>query len=366
LPNTHYDNLRITHDAPIEVIRAAYRALSLLYHPDRNPGDPQAERDMAAVNAAYAVLSDPEKKREYDEQIRSAEAAFYTQSSGERGAPSRTRPRVSTFRRSRDDSRSVLPQDRWSNYAVWSAVAIVGLLMAIGALLLYSAQHVPRPLASLAVSPGTQTASVAAASEVRPECPCPMPAAQQRADASPASDKPPPSKAAAHASVAASKPIASNEGEDAPAPKRIAPPHEGHPYSDTAPNGEPWPTTSGYVHGFPILNADGGSQLAIDNSKNNFDVFVKLVAVTGEQPKTVRAIFVRAHSQFTARRIVSGTYEARYQQLQSGALMKSATFVFDEAAIAGGTRYSLVTLEVHSAPDETADTYPLSQEEFDP
>jgi len=74
---------------------------------------------------------------------------------------------------------------------------------------------------------------------------------------------------------------------------------------------------------------------------------------------------VLARSQFTARRIESGTYEAHYRQLQSGALMKSATFVFDESAIAGGTRYSIVTLEVHGEPDEGVNTYALSEGEFD-
>jgi len=72
---THYDILKITPDAPIEVIRAAYRVLSRKHHPDRNPEDPEAARSMALLNAAYAVLSDPRKRREYDERMRSVGSA---------------------------------------------------------------------------------------------------------------------------------------------------------------------------------------------------------------------------------------------------------------------------------------------------
>ena len=368
--HTHYDNLKITRDAPIEVIRAAYRALSLLYHPDRNPGDPEAEHNMALVNAAYATLSDPEKKREYDEQIRSAKAPPYAQPKGEADAPSRTRAGISAFGRSDDDSGAVQPQDRWRNYAVWSAVAVVGVLLAVGAFALYRAQDVPHPLASLAVAPvEAPSARQSAASEAQQLWPSmgrgaahtdPSSAASTSTSAGATAE----SEAAPAPSTASEKSAAPNDSETLPAPKRVVR-RDSHPYSDTAPNGERWPQTSSYVHGFPILNADGGSQLVIDNSKNTFDVFVKLVALTGAAPKTVRSIFVLAHSQFTARRIESGTYEARYRQLQSGALMKSATFVFDESAIAGGTRYSIVTLEVHGAPDESVNAYALSEEEFD-
>lgn len=66
---THYDNLKVRVDAPPEVISAAYRVLSKRYHPDANPNDPQAERVMRIINASYAVLSDPEKRREHDNWI---------------------------------------------------------------------------------------------------------------------------------------------------------------------------------------------------------------------------------------------------------------------------------------------------------
>jgi curved DNA-binding protein CbpA len=63
----HYDVLGVTRDAPDEVIRAAYRALAVKYHPDRNPGNSEAESKLKRLNAAFQVLSDPAKRKEHDE-----------------------------------------------------------------------------------------------------------------------------------------------------------------------------------------------------------------------------------------------------------------------------------------------------------
>lgn len=62
----YYKILRLEHDAGPEAIRNAYRELALKYHPDRNRNDEAAVEKMKQVNEAYAVLSDPGKKQEYD------------------------------------------------------------------------------------------------------------------------------------------------------------------------------------------------------------------------------------------------------------------------------------------------------------
>lgn len=72
---THYDNLKVARNAPPEIIRAAYKVLCQKYHPDKYEGSrDSAERIMRIINAAYAVLSDPEKKKAYDEFLSSLEA----------------------------------------------------------------------------------------------------------------------------------------------------------------------------------------------------------------------------------------------------------------------------------------------------
>jgi hypothetical protein len=63
----HYSVLGVLPTADDIVIRAAYRALAQRYHPDKWAGDEKvATEKMAEINAAYAVLSDPTKRREYD------------------------------------------------------------------------------------------------------------------------------------------------------------------------------------------------------------------------------------------------------------------------------------------------------------
>jgi curved DNA-binding protein CbpA len=71
--HTHYDNLKVARLAPQEVIRAAYKALSQKYHPDKNPGDEKAARIMAILNGAYSTLSDPQRRKEHDEWIAAEE-----------------------------------------------------------------------------------------------------------------------------------------------------------------------------------------------------------------------------------------------------------------------------------------------------
>ncbi len=62
----YYQRLNVSPDASSQQIKEAFRQQAFKYHPDRNEGDAQAAENMKAVNEAYAVLSDPAKRRQYD------------------------------------------------------------------------------------------------------------------------------------------------------------------------------------------------------------------------------------------------------------------------------------------------------------
>ncbi len=63
----YYEVLGIDKNADDAAIKKAYRALAKKYHPDMNPGDAEAEKKFKEASEAYAILSDPEKKRQYDQ-----------------------------------------------------------------------------------------------------------------------------------------------------------------------------------------------------------------------------------------------------------------------------------------------------------
>ncbi|MDD9950241.1 MAG: DnaJ domain-containing protein [Zetaproteobacteria bacterium] len=62
----YYEVLGVTKGASVDEVKRAYRKLAMKYHPDRNAGDTAAEEKFKKISEAYAVLSDPEKKKQYD------------------------------------------------------------------------------------------------------------------------------------------------------------------------------------------------------------------------------------------------------------------------------------------------------------
>ena len=63
----YYEVLGVERGADDATIKKAYRQLAKKYHPDMNPGDAEAEKKFKEASEAYAVLSDPDKRRQYDQ-----------------------------------------------------------------------------------------------------------------------------------------------------------------------------------------------------------------------------------------------------------------------------------------------------------
>ncbi|MDR0915330.1 MAG: molecular chaperone DnaJ [Endomicrobium sp.] len=66
MKSDYYDILGISRAASMDEIKSAYRKLALKYHPDKNPNNKAVEEKFKEINEAYGVLSDPQKKQEYD------------------------------------------------------------------------------------------------------------------------------------------------------------------------------------------------------------------------------------------------------------------------------------------------------------
>ncbi|PWF45056.1 J domain-containing protein, partial [Massilia glaciei] len=294
--HTHYDNLKVARMAPQEVIRAAYKALSQKYHPDKNPGDEKSARIMAIVNSAYGILSDPERRKEHDEWI-AAEEWEIAWLESTRAEESREKPRAEApTTHSWDLPPSPPPPYRATRDPAWWFGIGVALTagLAGGILIMNEPNVLPRALASAlgAQPPRVETARV-------PPLAVPAPAASAPAPA---------------------EVVADDWATGARGPSRVralgvtqlmVPPRV--PNCDTelhtlvAPNGEPWPASSGYVNGYPLSNQGAEMEVRVDNTGNSSPVFVKIYDL--DRRANVRHVYVLAGDTLAVDKLSAGRYE---------------------------------------------------------
>lgn len=131
-----------------------------------------------------------------------------------------------------------------------------------------------------------------------------------------------------------------------------------------APNGQPWPTKAAYVKGYERLHVDGLSTVTVDNSKNDSDVFVKLVSLDGSEAYPVRTFFIPAYGNFTTNKVTAGSYDIRYRDLDSGWLSRSESFELKEIPTKDGTQFSNMTMTLYKVKNGNMQSYALSEAEF--
>lgn len=169
-------------------------------------------------------------------------------------------------------------------------------------------------------------------------------------------------------SQAASRPWAqyslSNQIDRTSAQQSQAPTRKPYIHPIVAPNGQPWPVSAGYISGYEIANKSGNSLVTIDNSRNNSDVFVKLVALNSENAIPVRNFYVPAYQKFTLSNVTAGTYDVRYRDLSTGGLFRTEKFTLTEIRDYRGIEYSTITMTLYKVLNGNMHTYQLAEDEF--
>lgn len=70
--SSHYEILNVPESASVEDIKSAFRKLALILHPDKNNNSPESQAKFIVLYNSYSVLSDPEKRREYDDYLKTS------------------------------------------------------------------------------------------------------------------------------------------------------------------------------------------------------------------------------------------------------------------------------------------------------
>ena len=156
MPNlrTHYDNLQVTRTASDAVIRASYRALIQRYHPDRFEPRSEAERITKVLNEAYAVLGNPQSRRQYDEYLRLRD--LHSSSNEQSSSPGQPEPKASS---------PAQPQPPASKRKLGNLVSVallIGVLIVIWAIDNTSETATPAMPTSAVQPPGTSETESAA------------------------------------------------------------------------------------------------------------------------------------------------------------------------------------------------------------
>ncbi|MCX7206759.1 MAG: J domain-containing protein [Proteobacteria bacterium] len=310
---THYENLKVTRNAPPEVIRAAYKTLSQKYHPDKNSNNADAARIMSIINVSYEILSDPHKRQEHDQWIARQELMD-----------------VPTGNVNTNVQQPLEVSVGFSDF--FSHIFRNWLGYGVAAFVIWALTH---------TEPSTPPP------EPKPYQITPVDAAEILGLQAQESHYPSPSLK--------------------PAPFYQATPdtlHIEYARPSAAPNDQPWPEFASYLKGYRRLHTDGLSTVTVDNSQNNSDVFVKLVSLSKAKAYPVRHFYIPAFSSFTLNKVKAGSYDIRYRDLGDGSLSRSETFYLVEVPIDNGIQFSNITMTLFKVQNGNMQTYALSEAEF--
>ena len=318
--HTHYSNLMVARNAPSEVIRSSYIALSKKYHPDLNPNNKDATKIMKFINSSYDVLSDPIKRKIHDEWIleKESESVNSRQNNFKQQEPnmgSQTNPEQPIQK----------SKTAWSK--VFEGLRTIFLLCLRNPRLSFSFTI----LVLILINSNNNSHE------------------NKDTDINTAI------QAVSHSNTPTSATTANNESREA---------KDSYTRPLNAPNGLFWPDNSGYLRGYEVHCANGLSKLKVDNSQNQRDVYVKLVDLSIGVPVTARHSLIKSGDTFTFNEISKGEYQLRYMDLDSGYFSKSEKFSVNEIRNENSISSSRLSVTIHRVRNGNFKTENISQEEF--
>lgn len=307
---THYDNLKVSQDAPIEVIQAAYRTLAKKYHPDLNPNDQDAKIIMQILNTAYEVLSDPVKRQEHDAWIRKENWKRRVESMA---ADKSTREQEKTQKDSPEEKSFHTPPQPLSFFkiigrailAVFSGLFSRVAILAFIGVVYYLASSNDEHLSTQAL--GT--------------------------------------------------PKENNSGVKDPTSGICAPPMKN--FTD----GSPWPKSSTV---FSVREHKHGlSSLLLDNSQNNQNFLVKISLIKDSFTSNFAwEAFIPAGNKLMFERMPQGNYVVKIKDIESGCAQISQSINLTERKVSGGTEYSNISLTFYPVINGNTNFNSLSSSQF--
>lgn len=318
----HYEILNVSNTATLEEIRASYRALCKMFHPDLNPNMADGILMIEELTKSYEVLKDADQREDYDlvylvEMRRHSARSVQTQ-------VQQLAPVIEKL-----PDLPALP-------IVEEVVKVQKVIAKAEAKNEALENHIRHLVESKKAQPGSalKTAAVAAIAII---------GISLMALAIPA-------KTLSRISVFNIEKIISQSSYVRPA---------------TAPNGVAFPETSSYISGYEIAKNDGQSSLMVYNAKNANDVYLKLISIEGEKVSTVRHVLIKGKTDFKIENLSTGKYEIQYLDLVAGLAGKSEIFSVEETKTdLGTTKTTSLSVNLQQATNGVLRIQNISMDEF--
>lgn len=276
--HTHYDNLKVSPNAPVEVIRAAYKAMAQKHHPDRN-AEEGAQQVMQGLNESWDVLSDPVQRAAHDAWIAEQEMARLADDAAASSAPGPVPPPARRRRR-----RKTGLARRWV------------------------------PLASLSIFVGVSTFCVAVFSELSENA---VPAvASTRSGSVARSTTPVPAPPAVEMAASA---VSGDVLQHQRTQRALLD------------YGQALPDSSGAIIGARQTPGSGPVGLTIENPHTAAPVVAKLCHAVWSHCWALQHVYIEPGRTLTLNKLSPGKYDVRHVNLDSGLIYRSGMFEVPEA-----------------------------------